>query len=388
MRVTHVITRLIVGGAQENTVATVLGLRQRPGVETALIAGPSTGPEGSMETAFASCPQMLSIVPSLVRPVHPLRDAAALLALTRVFRLTRPDIVHTHSGKAGVLGRWAAHRAGVPIVVHTIHGPSFGPFQGAPANTIFRGAERFAAKFTTHFVSVADAMTRQYLAAGIGRPDQYTRIFSGFPIQPFLDAENDPAFRARLGLAPGDFVIGMISRLFQLKGHDDLLDIAPNLVRQCPRAKFLFVGDGAWRERLENRARTLGLEKHFVFAGLVAPAEVPRYVGVMDALAHLSRREGLPRALPQALAAARPVTAYDCDGAGEVCIDNETGFLVPPGDRETLARRLLQLAGDPALRRRLGTHGREFVRPRFSIDNMLNELQALYLQLSAREDAS
>jgi glycosyltransferase involved in cell wall biosynthesis len=382
MRVTHVITRLIVGGAQENTVATVLGLRQCPGVETALIAGPSTGPEGSMEAAFASCPQMLSIVPSLVRPVHPLRDAAALLALTRIFRLTRPDIVHTHSGKAGVLGRWAAHRAGVPIVVHTIHGPSFGPFQGAPANTIFRGAERFAAKFTTHFVSVAEAMTRQYLAAGIGRPDQYTRIFSGFPIQPFLDAENDPAFRSRLGLAPGDFVIGMISRLFQLKGHDDLLDIAPNLVRQCPGAKFLFVGDGAWRERLENRARTLGLEKSFVFAGLVAPSEVPRYVGVMDALAHLSRREGLPRALPQALAAARPVTAYDCDGAGEVCIDNETGFLVPPGDRETLARRLLQLAGDPALRRRLGTHGREFVRPRFSIDTMLDELRALYLKLS------
>jgi glycosyltransferase involved in cell wall biosynthesis len=388
MRVTHIITRLIVGGAQENTIATVLGLRQRPGVETALIAGPTTGPEGSMESAFASCPQILSIVPSLVRPVHPLRDAAALLALTKILRLTRPDIVHTHSGKAGVLGRWAAHRAGVPIVVHTIHGPSFGPFQGAPANTVFRGAERFAAKFTTHFVSVAEAMTRQYLAAGIGRPAQYTRIFSGFPLQPFLHAENDPAFRARLGLAPGDFVIGMISRLFKLKGHDDLLDIAPDLVRQCPRAKFLFVGDGAWRERLENRARVLGLEKHFVFAGLVAPAEVPRYVGVMDALAHLSRREGLPRALPQALAAARPVTAYDCDGAGEVCIDNETGFLVPPGDRETLAGRLLQLAGDPALRRRLGTQGREFVRPQFSVDTMLDELRALYLKLGAREDTS
>ncbi len=388
MRVTHIITRLIVGGAQENTVATVLGLRQRPGIETALLAGPTTGPEGSMEPAFASCPQVCSIVPSLVRPVHPLKDLAALLALTRILRLTRPDLVHTHSGKAGILGRWAAHRAGVPIVVHTIHGPSFGPFQAAPANLVFRGAERFAARFTTHFVSVADAMTRQYLAAGIGRPAQYTRIFSGFPLPPFLDAENDPALRARLGLAPDDFVIGMISRLFKLKGHDDLLDIAPNLVRQCPRAKFLFVGGGAWRQRLENRARSLGLEKHFVFAGLVPPDEVPRYVGVMDVLAHLSRREGLPRALPQALAAARPVAAYDCDGAGEVCFDNETGFLIAPGDRAMLARRLLQLAGDPALRRRLGAQGRAFVRPRFAIDTMLEELHALYLKLSAGEDGS
>ena len=180
--------------------------------------------------------------------------------------------------------------------------------------------------------------------------------------------------------------MAVISRLFKLKGHDDLLDIAPGLVRQCPRAKFLFVGDGAWRGAAgEARARALGLEKHFVFAGLVAPAEVPRYVGIMDVLAHLSRREGLPRALPQALAAARPVVAYDCDGAGEVCIDNETGFLVPPGDRETLARRLLQLAGDPDLRRRLGARGRQFVRPRFSVETMLDELHALYLKLGARE---
>ena len=319
-----------------------------------------------------------------MRPVHPWNDLLALFRLTKIFRLTRPHIVHTHSGKAGILGRWAAHRAGVPIIVHTIHGPSFGPFQGAPANGLFRGAERFAAQFTDHYVSVAEAMTRQYLAAGIGRPAQYTRIFSGFPLEPFLAAENDPACRARLNLAPEDFVIGMISRLFKLKGHDDLLDIAPDLVRRCPRAKFLFVGDGAWRGRLEGRARALGLEKHFVFAGLVAPAQVPRYVGIMDALAHLSRREGLPRALPQAMAAARPVVACDCDGAGEVCIDNETGFLIPPGDSATLARRLLQLAGDPDLRRRLGTQGRQFVRPRFAVETMLDNLHALYLQLSAK----
>jgi glycosyltransferase involved in cell wall biosynthesis len=384
MRVTHVITRLIIGGAQENTVATVLGLQQRPGMEMRLLAGPTTGPEGSLESAFQPFPKILSIVPSLVRPVHPPNDLLTLLRLTKIFRSTRPEIVHTHSGKAGILGRWAAHRAGVPIIVHTIHGPSFGPFQGALANGIFRGAERFAARFTTQYVSVAEAMTRQYLAAGLGRPGQYTRIFSGFPLEPFLAAENDPALRARLHIAPEDFVIGVIARLFKLKGHDDLLDIAPNLVRQCPRAKFLFVGDGAWRGRLEDRARSMGLEKHFVFAGLAAPAEVPRYVGIMDALAHWSRREGLPRALPQALAAARPVVACDCDGANEVCLDNETGFLVPPGDRETLVRRLLQLAGDPELRRRLGTRGREFVLPRFSVQTMLDQLHALYLKLSAK----
>ena len=189
-------------------------------------------------------------------------------------------------------------------------------------------------------------MTRQYPGPAWANP---ANIPASSAVSPsvLLDAQNDPAWRAPARPAPDDFVIGMIARLFKLKGHDDLLDIAPNLVRQCPRAKFLFVGDGAWRARLENRARSLGLAQHFVFAGLVAPGEVPRHLGVMDALVHLSRREGLPRALPQALAAARPVAAYACDGAGEVCIDNETGFLIPPGDRETLARRLLQLAATP-----------------------------------------
>jgi glycosyltransferase involved in cell wall biosynthesis len=381
MRVTHVITRLIVGGAQENTVATVLGLRMFPGIEVSLVAGTATGPEGSLQSAFASCPKILVPISALVRPVHPFFDALALLRLTNLFRATKPDIVHTHSGKAGVLGRWAAHRAGVPIIVHTIHGPSFGDFQGSIANGLFLGAERFVAKFTTHFVSVAEAMTRQYLAAGIGKPEQYTRIFSGFPMEPLLTAKNDSQLRGQLKIAQDDFVIGMIARLFKLKGHDDLLDIAPELVRQCPRAKFLLIGDGAWRGRLQKRVQSLGLERHAIFAGLVSPDEVPRYVGIMDALVHLSYREGLPRALPLTLAAARPVVAYDCDGANEVCIDNETGFLIPPGDKPLLTRRLTQLEGYADLRNRLGKAGREFVRERFSVENMVQNIYNLYQRL-------
>src|SRR5436190_23352298 len=137
MRVTHVITRLIVGGAQENTIASVLGLRQKPGLEVDLISGSSVGPEGSLEFAFAQTPGALEILPELVRPVHPWKDALAWQRLTRLFRQTRPDLVHTHSGKAGILGRLAARRARVPVIVDTIHGPSFGNFQGDFANFIF-----------------------------------------------------------------------------------------------------------------------------------------------------------------------------------------------------------------------------------------------------------
>ncbi|HNW06253.1 MAG TPA: glycosyltransferase family 4 protein [Verrucomicrobiota bacterium] len=384
MRILHVITRLIIGGAQENTVSSVLGLRAKPGMDVQLITGPTTGTEGSLDSVLANNSLPLTIVPPLVRPLHPWKDWMAWRELVRLFRVQAPQIVHTHSSKAGVLGRLAAARAGVPIVVHTIHGPSFGSFQGWLANSIFKAAERHAARVTTHFVVVAEAMKQQYLAAGIGHPDQYTTILSGFALAPFLAAANDLQLRARLGLAPDDIVIGKIARLFKLKGHDDLLTVAPELVRHCPQIRFLFVGDGPWRGRFEKRVRALGLEKHVVFRGLVPPDAVPALVGIMDLVAHLSLREGLPRALAQALAGARPVVAYDSDGAREVCMENETGFLLQPGDLAGLRKRLLQLAQDRALRERLGRHGQQFVRERFGVERMVDRLYQLYRRLSGQ----
>jgi glycosyltransferase involved in cell wall biosynthesis len=379
MRITHVITRLIIGGAQENTLSSVLGLRHKPGLEVKLISGPVTGPEGSLESLD---PELIT-VPHLVRPVHPLKDLLALRELEHLFRRTTPDVVHTHSGKAGILGRLAASRAGVQTIIHTIHGPSFGCFQGILANTLFRGAERRAARVTTQFVTVADAMTKQYLAAGIGRREQYTRIFSGFNLAPYLTAQKDSELREKLGFGSSDIVVGTIARLFKLKGHDDLLAVAPEIVRRNPRMKFLLVGDGEWRDRFQRKVRALGLEKHVVFAGLISPDQVARYVGAMDALVHLSLREGLPRALPQALAAARPVIAYDCDGAREVCINDQTGFLLEPGDLSGLIDRVLRLANDSALREKLGQAGCEFVRERFSVERMVDQLHSLYLKLAS-----
>ncbi len=383
MRVTHIITRLVVGGAQENTVASVLGLRQKPGVEVRLISGPTTGPEGSLEPVVAGIPGLLTIVPELIRPVHPLKDWLALRRLERILREQKPGLVHTHSGKAGILGRLAARRAGVPVIIHHIHGPSFGPFQAAPANWILTAAERHAAKVTTHFVCSAQAMTRLYLAAGIGRPEMFTRIFSGFPVEPFVNAANDPGLRQQLGLDETHFVIGKIARLFKLKGHADLLAAFRMILPQIPQARLLLVGDGALRSEIEAQARAPELAGKVVFTGLVPPGEVPRYVGIMDCLAHLSSREALSRALPQALAAGKPVVAYDFDGADEVCLENETGFLVRTGDVATVAQRLRQLAGDGALRERLGRRGRQFVCENFPVEKMVDTIHGLYLKLAA-----
>ena len=383
MRVAHVITRLIVGGAQENTVATVLGLREKPDIDLRLYCGPTTGPEGSLEPFVENIDGLFHPIPHLVRPIRPCSDWRAFRQLQRAFESFQPDIVHTHSGKAGIVGRLAAKHAKVPKIVHSIHGPSFGPFQGLLANALFRGAERFAGRRTNHFVTVADAMRNRYLAAGIGQADNYTHIPSGFDLQPFLAAENSTAKRASLGLMPDDFVVGKIARMFELKGHDDLFAIAPNLAERIPNIRFLLVGDGMWRERFECLAKRIGCEQKFVFTGLVPPAEIPSLVGVMDALVHLSRREGLPRALPQAMAASKPIVAYDCDGAVEVCVDGITGHLVERGDLAKLEDRLAMLAANPAHRTALGQAGRTLVKEEFTLEQLVERQYALYQRLLA-----
>ena len=389
MRVTHIITRLVIGGAQENTLATIRGLRRIPGVEVKLISGPTIGPEGSLENEARKifpedAAQNFTLVPELVRPVHPLKDFLALRKLEKLLRDQKPDIVHTHSGKAGILGRLAAKRAGVPVIIHHIHGPSFGPFQGALANFIFTAAERRAGRVTDHFFCSASAMTKLYLAAGIGKPEMFTRIFSGFNLEPFLNATNDLALRKKLGLDESHFVIGKVARIFKLKGHADLLAAFAKIVPQVPNARLLFVGDGSLRGEMENLTRALGLTDKVVFAGLVPPGEVARHVSIMDCLAHFSYREALSRALPQALAAGKPVVAYDFDGADEVCLENKTGFIVRTGDTATAAEKLLQLAKDAGLRERLGQCGSQFVRENFSVEKMVVDQYTVYQQLAAQ----
>ncbi|MCF7668596.1 MAG: glycosyltransferase family 4 protein [Verrucomicrobia bacterium] len=386
MRVVHVITRLIVGGAQENTVDTVLGLRKAFGVDATLVSGPTYGPEGSLERVFDNEPAgVLTVLPGLVRPINPALDIAAFFRLYRLFKARQPDIVHTHSGKAGILGRLAAASARVPVIIHSIHGPSFGAFQGVVPNFIFKTTEKLAGRVTTHFVAVSDAMIEQYLEAGIGERARYSKVYSGFDLTRYLESDSvNIDVRAAMGIDAGDFVVGMIARLFKLKGHDDLFAAAAGIIERVPNVKFLLVGDGPWRERFLEISEQPPLKGRFVFTGLVPPERIPELIGTMDILVHLSVREGLPRALPQALAAGRPVVAYDCDGAREVCISDKTGYLIARGDIETLKARIVKLALNPGLRIEMGGNGRSMVKTMFARDRLIGDQLALYSTMLER----
>ncbi len=346
-----------------------------------LVIGPQTGPEGSLYDQARAAGLPIIVVEELRRAPNPFQDLGAFDALRRLFRSKRYDVVHTHSGKAGFIGRIAAKSARVPIIVHTIHGPSFYSYQNPIGNWAFRWAEQVAGECTTEFVSVADAMTEQYLAARIGAPNRYVTISSGMNIEAFLSARHDDWLRESLGISSGDLVVGKIARLFRLKGHEFLFEAAPHIVAAVPNVKFLLVGDGVYRERFERRVAEMNLRDHFVFAGLVPPSEIPRYVASMDLLVHLSLREGLPRALPQALACGKPVVAFDVDGAREVCVDGQTGLLVRAEDVNGLTGAVIRLLQDTEMANRMGAQGKILVKERFSEARMVSQLDELYRRL-------
>ncbi len=417
MRILHISTRLILGGSQENTVLSCEG-QARLGHDVHLAFGPIYGPEGSLLERVEKFRTRdgrgitTHVVPSMVRDIAPMKDWRCRRELRELIQRLSPHIVHTHSSKAGLLGRAAAWRVWradptSPIgVVHTIHGPPFMPIEGGAIgrarirlkNLVYQQAERYAARRCHVIVSVADAMTRQFLARKIGRPAQYVTVRSGMEVGPFLHPGPDETrdqMRASLGLSTDDVVIGTVARLAEHKGHDDLLDALGESLKSNPTWRLLWVGDGWWRERLVERARGLGLtvderdrptgaveatgpRGQLILTGLVPPTRVPALIRAMDILAHPSYREGLPRTVPQALLSAVCPVAYDVDGTGEVCRDMQTGRLVPLADRARLREAIVCLAENPGMRAELAHRGRRECEHAFAAETMVAELEKVY----------
>lgn len=389
MHVVHIITRMIVGGAQENTLFTCEDLARDFGDRVTLLTGPSLGPEGSLLDRAPVVGTEVELVPELIRPIRPLTDAYCYRKLKRRLRALRPDVVHTHSAKAGILGRLAAWAAKVPVVVHTVHGAPFYAYQNPLVRSFYRRCERLAAARCHRLISVADAMTDLLADNRVAPREKFVTIYSGMDVEPFARAnEHRQRVRARFGFRDDQIVVGKIARLFHLKGHDDLLAAAEQVLARCPQVHFLLVGDGILREPLQRRIAERGMAGHFHFAGLVPPSEIPALLGAMDLLVHTSLREGLARALPQALIAGKPVVSFDIDGAREVCRTGETGFLVPPREIDQLAAGILALATDPRLRESYGAAGRRLFTEQFRHQNMTRQIRAVYQAVAAEAQSS
>ena len=384
MHVCHVITRLIIGGAQENTLLTCEGLQQR-GHRVTLISGPTHGPEGSLVQRARRGGYEFIELRELIRAINPWMDTRARRCLAMEFDRLEPDVVHTHSSKAGIVGRFAARDARVPIVVHTIHGMSFNRTQSWFVQKAFAWLECMAGRRSHAVAAVADAMIEQSVAAGICPRDKMLTVYSGVEIEQFTpSADTRAGVRREWGVADEDVVVGTVARLFRKKGYEQLIPIMAEAVKRDPRLHFVWIGDGAQRADYEVELARLELANRTTLVGLIPPTDVPRMLAGCDVLAHTSQWEGLPRAVVQALLMQVPAVAFAIDGTPEVVLDGRTGRLVPLNDLAAFADAVCELAADGSLRHRMGQAGREHCLERFDWRVMVDQLEALYHRLASR----
>ena len=381
MRIVHIITRLIVGGAQENTILTCRGLRAR-GHEVILLTGPQTGPEGNMFAGTAKDGVEVEVIPSLRRSIHPIHDAFALREIRAALRRLRADVVHTHSSKAGILGRLAARLAGVPVVVHTVHGLPFFGYQSALVNGVYIFAERMAARWTDGIVTVADDMIEQACRVKVAAREKFTTIYSGLETETFFrDAFKGLETRKRLGIPQDAFVVGKVARLAPLKGHEFLLVALDELMSRHKNLWCLLVGDGALRAQIEQQLAKSSWGDRVRLTGLIEPCQVPQMLWAMDMLVHTSLHEGLPRAVVQGLLAGLPVVAFDLDGAREVIEQGRTGYLLRPGCVEDLAEAIETVVSGTGSVKAPSADVRASLAERFSWQRMVEELEGFYCSL-------
>jgi glycosyltransferase involved in cell wall biosynthesis len=375
--VLHIITRMIVGGAQENTMLSC-ALIDPTRFVSELVSGPDAGDEGSLHEACHERGVRIIIEPALVRRPQAVLDCFAIFRLAALIRRGRYDVVHTHSSKAGILGRFAAWLARAPVVVHTAHGWPFSREDTARTREAWIRLERLSARLCRTIVVVGEKDREQGLALGIGRPDQYELIRSGIEIDRYRSGPDRHEARRRLGVPADAFVVGTVGRLARQKAPLDLLAGFRILAAGRPDAHLVLVGDGPQRGEVEREVAQAGLSDRVHLLGL--RTDVPDILPAFDVFALASRWEGLPRVFPQAMAAGLPVVATRVGGAADAITPGENGWLVDVGDTPALASRLMALAADPALRRSMGERGRERVEE-FSARRMVDQLEVLYTRL-------
>src|SRR6266508_6633200 len=323
-------------------------------------------------------------IDELGREISPLRDLVATLRLARLIRRERPDILHTHTAKAGTVGRVAALLAGrhrPPIVVHTFHGHVLRGYFGPVRSLVFRLLERWLAGHTTALIAVSPQVRDDLVALRVAPPERFVVIRLGIELGERVAGAGDGRVESRryLGIPPDRFAVGWIGRMTAVKRTDDVLVAFKRLREDGVEAVLCMVGDGPDRPQLEQRAHELGIVRDTLFLGY--QEDVAQFYAAFDALVLPSSIEGTPVSAIEALAAGRPVVATRVGGVPDVVEEGEDGFLVEPGATEELAERLAQLARDPALREQMGRAGRERVLPRYAVDRLVEDVDRLYRSL-------
>jgi glycosyltransferase involved in cell wall biosynthesis len=376
-----VITRLELGGAQINTVYTYENLDEEQ-FETYLLCGP-----GGILTGEIKKKERLFMVKNLVREINPGKDLKAFFHIRKILKKIKPDIVHTHSSKAGIIGRAAGFSAGVPVIIHSVHGFSFSPFQSLFKRTFYITAEKIISRLTHHFVFVSQEDIETARQKKLIK-ENYSLIRSGFPFKRFLKKSPDiAALREKYHIAASDFVCGIIAPFKPQKGLFHLIEIAEKVLKSRENKKnvvFMITGDGALREALESKLREKGIHHHFRLPGFVF--DIEQAIGTFDLGISTALWEGLPQSLVQLRLKKKAVVASNIPGNREVIKENKNGFLVDVQDYETFSEKILYLIHHEDQRKRLEEYSAEDFSP-WDADFMVTAQETLYKNLAGSSKA-
>lgn len=383
VKVVHIITRLDVGGSSTNTIETVARLDPSR-YDVLLISGRTDDPQGTIVAGLKQRNIRYEFIDDLRRNIDLFKDLEALIKLYRRIKKERCAIVHTHSSKAGILGRWAAKWAGVPIIIHTPHGHIFYGYFNRIVTGIFVWIERAAAKFTDRIVTLTERGRREHVEFKIGPLEKFIAIPSGIDIHPARFSEEDTRQLRGQWIIPSErFIFGTVARLDPIKGIPYLVQAMAEVVKAKPDSQLLIVGDGEQKQELQASCERLGIKYHVTFTG--HQNNVGRFMEMMDVFVLPSLNEGMGRVLLDAMVLSKAVIASNVGGIPDVVDDGKTGLLVPAKDPQALAQAMLRLRNDAALTAEFGRQGHKKVTEGFSLDSMVQKIAGLYEECLAQK---
>lgn len=378
-KILRIIARLNIGGPALHVIILNSELSAERYVST-LVTGKESPAEGNMIDYAAQRGVEPVVIDALGREIDLRVDLRALVSLIRLINENRPDIVHTHTAKAGFLGRIAAKLTGVPIIIHTFHGHVFHSYFGYLKTKFFLWLERLLAKFTDVIITVGDQQRWEIIQYGVAEPDKVVSVPLGLNLKPFVATSTDPGqLRRELSLAQDILLVGIVARLVPIKNHVCFLKAAKLILEQFDGVRFLIIGDGELRTGLEAMARELGIESRVIFMGF--QHNLRKIYAGLDVVTLSSFNEGLPVALIEAMAAGKPVVSTNVGGVGDLILDGENGLLVPSNDPQGLADAMLYLLRKPERRKMMGRAGRRKAYPQFDKKRLLDDVDSLYQKL-------
>lgn len=381
--VVQVITRFIHGGAQEVTLLIVHRLLKE-GYEVTLAHGP--GDESLLKRLPRENPHFHDFyVPEFRRRILPHWDFLAFLRIYRYLKKHRVQLVHTHTSKAGILGRWAAKLAGVPVIIHSPRGSIYHEtYFSEPVLKFFAWLERQVSRFTHKIITLNESEKADYIRYKIAPPSKFTTIYSGIEVKRYLHpAWSSVQGRQSLGISEGIPLIGYIARMTPEKGHSLCLKAFKRVLQRFPESKLVFIGNGPLEADIRSETKALGLDSNVIFAGM--KSDVENYYPMFDCCVQTSLWDGLPRAMVEALVAKRPMVATAVGGISELLIHEKTGFVVPPKDEKAIAERVCQLLENPELAKQFGERASKHMQEVFNVDVSVEKLFSLYEAMIMKE---